>query len=299
VNVRPLPIGLISLDFEDLDTLYGSAAERGLGWVEVYLDVSASEQDTARLLREQEEHGIRVASISSMAKLAEANEEQVAAETRLIERSIGVAAAAGAQFATFMYGNAGGSEGRRARERFLARVAPLLELAEDAGVTLLLENVFSRGAGGDLDSVDAILELFAQLDTDRIGLNFDPANLAVAGEEAGAAAFRSVRHLIRSVHLKDVRPLGAADRPLGARRVLEDHARGRFIAVPLGQGILPVEELLTVIATERPEVVVALEPTARRSECAAWLDASLAFLEGIGVAPTGAGRATAQTGSPG
>ena len=267
---RRLSLGLISLDFEDLATLYGTAADRGLDQVEVFIDVSATEADADRLLAERETRGIRVSSVSSMAKLAQGGD----ADARLVERSIRLAAAVGAPFATFMYGSPAGLDRRAARERFLARVAPLAEQAEQAGVTLLIENVFSRGTDGDLDSVEAILDLFDRVDGDRVGLNYDPANLAIAGRPAGAEAFRALRELIRSVHLKDVRP--RTEGPLGGRRVLTDHARGPFVAVPLGEGIVPVGEILAEL--DGRDLPVALEPTAQGPERDAWLDASLAFL---------------------
>jgi sugar phosphate isomerase/epimerase len=287
---RRLPLGLISLDFEDLATLYETASARGIGWVEIFVGVTASESDVPFLLARRDGAGVHVASVSSMAKLALAEGDEVGDHTRLVERSIAMAREVGAPFATFMYGSAAGIDRPAARERFLARVAPLVEQAEDAGVTLLLENVFSRGTAGDLDSVEEILALFERLDSRRLGLNYDPANLAIGGEGAGAVAYRALRHLIRAVHLKDVRPLGAGEE-LDGRRVLEDHVRGPFATVPLGEGIVPVSEIVEAVAADERDLVVALEPTASGAAREAWLDAALLELDRLGVraAPTAIG----------
>ena len=286
-GIRRLQLGLISLDFDDVQTLYQTAAAREFGWVEVYLGVSADESDVESMQSECAEHGIRVVSISSMAKLSQAGEDELPEHAALVRRSIRIAAAVEAPFATFMYGSQPTLDRAAARERFLRRVEPLVELAIDEGVKLLIENVFSREAPGDLDSVEATLDLFERLDTSAAGLNFDPANFAIAGEEGYPRAYRELRHLIRYMHLKDVRPVADLKRPLGGRKVLEDHTRGPFLVVPLGEGILAVGDLIREVAEDDRGIVVALEPTARGADREAWLDASCAFLADCGVAATG------------
>jgi sugar phosphate isomerase/epimerase len=218
-----------------------------------------------------------------MAKLSQAGDDDVAEHAALVHRSIDLAAAIGAPHATFMYGSNATLDRAAARERFLRRVAPLVEHAESVGVTLLVENVFSRGAPGDLDSIEATAALFDALDSRRVGLNFDPANFAIAGEDASARAYRQLRHLIRYMHLKDVRPPAEADGPLAERKVLEDHVRGPFVVVPLGEGIVDVAGLVREVADDGRGFVVALEPTAKGAANAAWLDASTVFLARHGI----------------
>jgi sugar phosphate isomerase/epimerase len=276
--VRKLPFGLVSLDFHDLNDLYATASARGIGWVEIYLDVSADETDIDRILHERDERGILVTSLATMAKLSQVSDDEVAEHVRLIYRSIDMAAAVGSPHATFMYGSNGDLNPAAARERFLGRVAPLAEYAAGKGVTLLVENVFSRGAPGDLDSIESTLALFSALDAENVGLNFDPANFAIAGEDASAHAYRELRHLIRYMHLKDVRPQAEVDEPLGDRKVLEDYVRGPFVVVPLGEGCVDVAGLVDAIVEDARGFVVALEPTAKGAANAAWLDASIAFL---------------------
>jgi sugar phosphate isomerase/epimerase len=270
-------MGLISLDFEDLPTLVETVGTRRLGWVELYVDVSLVESQAAYVRSERDARGIRVVSVSSMAKLSQAEDAELPEHLALIERSIRLASELEAPFATFMYGSQATLDRVAARDRFLSRVEPLVALAEDAGVTLLLENVFSRGAPGDLDSVEVTLDLFERLDADHIGLNFDPANFAIAGEDA-SVAYRELRHLIRYMHLKDVRALTQADEPVGDRRVFEDFTRGRFVVVPLGTGDVDVAGLIREVAEDDRGIVVALEPTAKGDARESWLDASLAFL---------------------
>jgi sugar phosphate isomerase/epimerase len=276
-------LGLISLDFADLDDLYTTAAERGIGWVEVFLDAVRDEADLHLVERQRRERGIRVASVSSLAKLSLATDEELPDHVALVERSITLAHRLDAPCVTFMYGSQPHLARVKARDRFLRRLEPLVDLAASHGVTILIENVFSRGSAGDLDSVEEIAALFERIDNERVGLNFDPANLTIAGAEGYPAGYRTLKPFIRSIHLKDVRPLRDDDHPLGTRRIMEAHGRGSFLVVPLGQGELDVQGLLAEIRHDAPDLVISLEPTAQGGECARWLDASLALLADAGI----------------
>jgi sugar phosphate isomerase/epimerase len=272
-------LALISLDFEDLQQLYTTAARRGIGWVEVFVGAIPDEAAVEWLNRQRVDHGIRVASVSSLAKLSLATDEELPDHVALVEQSIERARQLEAPCVTFMYGSQPHLSQADARDRFIRRLEPLTETAAASGVTILIENVFSRGCAGDLDSVEAVADLFERLDRDRVGLNFDPANLTIGGAEGYPHGYRTLKPFIRSIHLKDVRPLRDDDHPLGTRRVMEDFARGSFLVVPLGRGDLDVEGLLAEIRQDAPDIVISLEPTAQRDECADWLDVSLAYME--------------------
>lgn len=276
-------LGLISLDFADLDELYAIAAERRIGWVELFLDAVRDEADLHLAERQRRERGTRVASVSSLAKLSLASDEELPDHVALVERSITLACQLGAPCVTFMYGSQPHLGRVKARDRFLRRLEPLIDLAASHGVAILIENVFSRGSAGDLDSVEEVVALFEGIDNERVGLNFDPANLTIAGAEGYPDGYRALKPFIQSIHLKDVRPLRNDDHPLGTRRVMEAHGRGSFLVVPLGQGELDVQGLLAEIRRDAPDVVISLEPTAQGDECAHWLDVSLDFLAEAGI----------------
>lgn len=280
---RHLALGLISLDYDGPAELFAAAAARRLDHVEVFLDVSVTEDDL-ELMLSWRDRGIRVASVSSLAKLALPADADALDHQALVRRSIELAAAVGAPFATFMYGSGYNLDPAVARERFLRRIEPLVSHAADRGVGLLIENVFSRGGPGDLDTVEATLALFDRINHDAVGLNFDPANYTIAGEEGYPRAYRELRPLIRSLHLKDVRPLEDGDYPLGTHRVMDDHRRGPFLVVPLGRGLLDVDGLLAELLDDELDVIVSLEPTAKAEDREHWLDTSLAFLAECGVA---------------
>jgi sugar phosphate isomerase/epimerase len=280
-------LGLISLDFEDLTELYAAAREREIGWVEVFLGVIRGEDDVVLMQRRAHEDGIRVASVSSLAKLSSATDAELPEHVAMVEQSIDLAQRVGAPFVTFMFGSQSELDGAAARDRFLRRLGPLVAKAAASRVRLLVENVFSRGSWGDLDTVEGTAALLERVDPEHIGLNFDPANFTIAGVEGYPLAYRALKPYIRSIHLKDARPFRDADHPLGTRRLMVPHEGQPYFVVPLGQGGLDLAGLVGELKRDRLDVVMSLEPTAQGAERDEWLDVSLEYLERAGIVSAG------------
>jgi sugar phosphate isomerase/epimerase len=282
--VRTFAYGLVGLDYSDgpLEALFAAAQARGCPWIEPYYDVNLTLDDVIRARDLCARHGVRIVSVSSLAKINQA-EEDLPAHAALVEASIAAAAALDAPFATFMYGGNQALDREAARERFVRRMRPLIRRAQDAGIMLLLENVFSRQPSGDLDTVEETLAVFRALDSDVMGLNFDAGNYAIGGEEGYPRALFALWPYIRYAHLKDVARYDAAlHGPMGGRRALLDHQRGPHLSVPLGQGALNCYGLLRGLASQGFEGVLALEPFAHGAEREHWLDEASAFLTKVG-----------------
>lgn len=225
---------------------------------------------------------VRVVSVSSLAKLNQ-TEDDLAAHVALVESSITAAAALGAPFATLMYGGNQALERDAARDRLVTRMRPLLRRAEDAGITLLLENVFSRQPPGDLDTLEETIAVFRALAAGNVGLNFDAGNYTIGGEEGYPRAFMALWPYVRYAHLKDIaRYDPALHGPMGYRRALLDHRRGPHLSVPAGQGALNTYGLLRGLAANDYKGVLALEPFAQGKEQDQWLDQATAYLANAG-----------------
>lgn len=111
-------------------------------------------------------------------------------------------------------------------------LAPLRRAAAHGtslGVELAIEN------HGDLSS-DQLLELIDRAEAPGLGVCFDTANAARVGEDVTAAASR-LAPLVRMVHVKDI------ESPDDAR----DAVTGPY-CVPLGTGVIPLEEVLAELS---------------------------------------------------
>ncbi len=274
-------IGLISLDFADPGECLTETLRRGLHQLEVFVLRGRDDPVTLAVLERHRRGEVTVHSCSSLAKLAQA-EADLPQDVGLIEDCLELAERYGIPNVGFMYGGCATLSRADARQRFLERLAPLADRARGAGIGLLIENVFSREPPGDLDTVTAILDLFADLDPALTRLTFDTGNFAIGGEEAFPYAFHELRQLIGSVHLKDVtrhRPAvhGADDEC----RPLVDHVRGRHITVPVGDGMLNGLRLAETLLAEPPQFPILLEPFRYGVSRDAWLDTTIARLEGL------------------
>jgi sugar phosphate isomerase/epimerase len=277
-GARRLRLGLISLDFPSWQECVDEAADRELESVEIYVGPGFDSNEAEVLKRRCEKRGVTPAVISCLAKLSQA-EDDLGEHVTLITTAMRVAESIGVHNVGFMYGGCARLGRHAARERFLARVAPLVEAARRSGLQLLVENVFSRNPSGDLDSVDHVLELFSRLDPSSVSLNFDPGNFAISGEEAYPYAFEVLRTYIGGIHLKDVaRYQYGRHRDAIDFRPLQDYARGLFVTEPLGEGSLNCSALVRALLRWEDCPPVMLEPFCGGEQRRIWLDRSLSFV---------------------
>ncbi len=226
------------MDFASVEECVDALNSNELACFELYIRNDFNQNNLSFLKQITQERGIGITCVSTLAKLAQA-EEDIDANLNLINLSFEVAISLGVNKIGFMYGGSAGLNRFDCQKRFISRVTPFIERAESSGITILIENLFSRSPSGDLDSVEAVAELFDNLESDAIKLNFDVGNFAIAGEEAYPYAFEYLKEIIGGFHLKDVsRYRSARHGNLPFAKVLLDYKRGLFISEALGEGIL-------------------------------------------------------------
>ena len=285
VSTSAVRLGLISLDYGPWRDVVEAAARWGLSLVELYVDISVVEDDLPNVAMTTQSSGVGVSSVSSLARLAQVEDPgELDVQLDLIRRSIDMAEELEAPFATLMHGGCGTLDRDAALERFVQRVDPLVERARVAGVTLLIENVFSRAVPGDFDEFEATAEAFEMLGPRGIGLNLDLGNFAVAGATVEPDAWECLLPHVRSTHLKNVERYDpAVHGDIGERRPLDGRVHGRHISVPIDRGKVDYGPLLDRLARGDLDVPVLLEPFAGGKIRDEWIDMSLDALERHGV----------------
>lgn len=284
-------LGLISLDFDDPLDCVAACRRRGLRYMELFVLSAADDPVVHQALDLHRRGEVQVHSVSTLAKLAQAEDGELDRHLAWVHRALDLAERYGVPHVGFMYGGCDTLSPVDARDRFLERMAPIAERARAAGIGLLVENVFSRQPPGDLEDVASTLELFDAVDRDVVGLSFDPGNYAIAGEEAWPFAYEQLRPVIRNVHLKDVtRHRPQVHGPDPECRPLVEHRRGRHVTVPLGEGMLNATRLVEALVADGGDHPLLLEPFRSGVSRERWLDASLAWLAPIvGGGPHGHG----------
>lgn len=236
--MKLLELGLTSLDFATVSECVEAVENNRLAHLELYIGRDFTDKNLSQLEKATQSKGIGISCISTLAKLAQA-EEDLDIQLNLIYLSLEVASKLGVKKIGFMYGGNARLNRVDSQKRFISRLKPVIERAEASGITILIENLFSRSPSGDLDSVEVVSDLFDRLNTDYVKLNFDVGNFAIAGEEAFPYAFEYLQNIIGGIHLKDVsryRSVRHGFKPIS--EILLDHRRGLFISEALGEGIL-------------------------------------------------------------
>ena len=208
-------------------------------------DVTTSSAEACRDLVETA--GIHVSAVCSLSKPNSPDGTELGLE--LLEESIRCAAVLGAPAVIAYFGAHPDRPHREAIERYRELTKPMLELAEELEISILIENHFSHAPGDVTSGPTGCAELIEAIGSDRFGLNFDPCNFAIAGIDE-ASAYEALRPYVRNVHVKDARqfdPVADADYP---GRVVTDTNRGQFIFVPVGDGIANNEVVLRALMAD-------------------------------------------------
>jgi sugar phosphate isomerase/epimerase len=134
--------------------------------------------------------------------------------------------------------------------------------AEDLGVRLAIENHM------DLTSVE-LLRIAAEVASPWLGFCLDTGNTLAVLEQPLAAA-RNLAPLVFMVHLKDARITLEADRAV-------------MHGVPLGEGIVPLCEIVDVLRARAPDCGVWLESLVvpRDTDAETWAAAQAAVGHGV------------------
>ena len=121
-----------------------------------------------------------------------------------------------------------------------ARFEPALEVARQAGITLLMKNDATCNVATGAEAARCLDELASP----NLRLLWDPGNAYAAGEIAYPAGYRRVKHLVSHVHVKDA---------------ARDPTTNRVHWMPIGTGELDLRGQLRALRADGYQGVVTLE----------------------------------------
>jgi sugar phosphate isomerase/epimerase len=209
-------------------------AQLGAACCELAIPGDVTPETAAGVAEAVAESGVRVTAVASLSKPNSPGGTEIGLQ--LLEDSIRCAERLGADYAVAYFGGHPDRPAAQATERYRRLVRPHVELAAELGVTILIENHFSHAPGDVTSRPNGCAELIAAIDAESFALNFDPCNFAIAGVDV-VAAYRELKEVVRNVHIKDARPFDPAGDADYSGRIVEDLHRGKFIFVPVGEGI--------------------------------------------------------------
>lgn len=253
----------LSIGMFDYELPLEAAIERvktlGARGVELVAPKNVSLDNVDVVLGHLDAAGLTTTAVATLTKPNAVDDPKAIASTiSLLSDSVKIAARLNATRVITYFGGHPTRRHREAIERYAELVAPVLRLANDEGVDVLIENHFSHAPGEVTNSARGCLELVHTVDDPHFAVNFDPCNFAVGGQDL-SDAYDVLRDVIRNVHMKDTVPFDPAVHSEYPGRVVTDLERGEFIFVAMGEGITDNASMLQLLATDGYDGPVSVE----------------------------------------
>jgi sugar phosphate isomerase/epimerase len=209
-------------------------------WGKNITDLSDEELHNAK--KELEQNNIQVSAIGSrVGKIGILDEF----ETHLfdLDRAISIAKLFGTEYIrVFSFLIPSTDDSNIHRDEVLLRMKRMINKAEEAEVTLLLENEFGTYA----DVPQRCLDVLETCSSPKLRLAFDPANFVQAGVKPMSEGFDMLMPYVEYIHMKDAR--------FANRKV-----------TPVGMGDGEIAELVRRLQEAKYDGFLSLEPHLRRT----------------------------------
>jgi len=166
-------------------------------------------------------------------------------EFDFLVHDIALASAFGAKYLRVTAGQAHPSVARdKGIEWAIAHLRRAAPISDKYGITLLYEDHSKPGAWDYMDfssPPDIFLEIAEGLRGTSIGINFDTANILVAGEDSTIEVLDQVIDMVKTIH------------------VAETGTKGKMDPVPLGTGIVPFSKIFSYLKSKKFDGWLCLE----------------------------------------
>ena len=191
------------------------------------------------------EEGIPLAMVTTYPDFTHPDAMEREREFDFLVHDIALASAVGAKFLRVTAGQAHPetkkADGIRWAVDYLRKAAPV---SDKYGITLVYEDHSKPGAWEYMDfsnPPDIFLEIANQIRDTSIGINFDTANILVAGEDRTIEVLDKVIDKVKTIH------------------VAETATKGKMDPVPLGTGIVPFAEIFKYLKSKQFQGWLCLE----------------------------------------
>jgi sugar phosphate isomerase/epimerase len=246
-----------------IDLLLESAVALHIRDLELWFPQNTKHAGTDGTLRKIADSGLRIACVATGSELYRNGGSTQ--DQRLLLQAIALAERSGARIVNTYFGYNATRDDEYAINTYAGYLAPCLDKAEKAGITITLENEFNS-FGHDRVRSDitrrphALRQLFEKISSPFFALNFDPCNFYCAGIDA-VEAYEILHPHIAYCHVKDGKALNGADVSPGVNewRLFSDYGN-RYIMAPLGDGAVPWKRLIKSFRQNKYAGFLTLEP---------------------------------------
>jgi len=188
------------------------------------------------------------------------------AETRRVEiekekHIIDVTAALGGSFCRVLSGQRRAEVTRADGVRWTVDcITSLLDYAAERGIVLTMENHYKDGYWlypEFAQKLDVFLEIIEQIDSPHFGVNYDPSNAIIAGEDP-LAVLAAVRHRVVSMHASDRYLISGTLEDLVRQEGLLGYAKNLKHGV-IGKGLNDYDAIFSTLSKEGFDGWISIE----------------------------------------
>jgi sugar phosphate isomerase/epimerase len=195
--------------------------------------------------REITAEGIPLVMVTTYPDFTHPDPFRSAREFDFLVHDIALASALGAKFLRVTAGQAHpGVTEKDGIDRAVSYLIKAAAVSDKYGITLLYEDHSKPGAWEYMDFSNPphiFLEIASQIKQTSIGINFDTANILVAGADTTIEVLDQVITRVKTIH------------------VAETGTRGKMDPVPLGSGIVPFKEIFSYLKSKNFDGWLCLE----------------------------------------
>jgi sugar phosphate isomerase/epimerase len=215
------------------------AATLGVDGVEMYPGFFESFEPSylARVRAHLEKAGLEAPMMCASPDFTQPGAEARRAEVEREKQMIAVTAALGGRYCRVLSGQRRDEVSRADGVRWTVEcITSLLDAAESQGIVLNMENHYKDGYWRHPEfaqSLDVFLEIIGRIDSPWFGVNYDPSNAIVAGEDP-LAVLSAVKERVVTMHASDryltsgtIADLKAQDGSVGYARNLKHGVIGK------------------------------------------------------------------------
>jgi sugar phosphate isomerase/epimerase len=266
-----MSVGVAAFEYhQPIEEAFDRVLRVGADRCELATPGNVTPETAEAVARAARERGITVTSVASLSKPNAVDDDaEVARMIQLLDDSIRAAATIGAPFAITYFGGHPTRPVDEGIERYVRLTRGSVKLAEDLGVTILIENHFSHAPGEVTNTASGCVDLVKAVDSESFAVNFDLCNFAIGGQPFDES-YDILMPYVRNVHVKDARPYDPVADAGYDGRIVTDLNKGEFIFVPVGEGITPNDRILERMKADGLDVPITIEghvPDDRIDDC--------------------------------
>ena len=244
--------------FRPIEELFDMAAYLDVHNLELWIPHNFKFEELDKVHKELQQRELQAICISTWTQLNLPGD--VSSRQHLIKQSIQAAKTLGASIVNTYFGANLSRNPEQSIEMYKKNILPCIQLAEENGIVIVLENEFDVTGVDITREAKWILTLVEEIDSHHFRLNYDPCNFYFANEESFPFAYNLLKNYIAYVHIKDGKKYHPNLYEYPGDDFFWRDKSGDYICTHLGEGALPYPGIIHQLEKDQYPGFLGFEP---------------------------------------